>query len=67
MKEMLLEVPAGRQRMLAGEQDMSSILQEKLKTLPEITAGQQSMLTAMQDTRGIPRELEEVSVRMEDA
>jgi hypothetical protein len=50
----------------AREQDTPSVLQEKLKTL-KITAGQQSMPTAKWNTAGVPRELEEVSVKMEDA
>ncbi len=35
--------------------------------LQEITAGQQRMMIAEQDTKGVPRELDEVSVRIEDA
>jgi hypothetical protein len=66
-KMLTLDLQAVWQRLPRGEQDMQSILQEKLKTLPEMTADQRSMPSAKQEIEGVPRELDEVSGRMEDA
>jgi hypothetical protein len=51
----------------ASSWEAEHVLREKPEALLRVTTGRQRMLAAEQDAEDIPRELEEVSVRMEDA